>query len=541
MIDIFKTDPFEHQLNYLVKHGGDREHAIWWEQGTGKSKAVIDNAAGLYLNGEIDGLLLVAPSGLHRNFITREIPRHLLDEVAEHSRSMFYRTDKAETKWHQEECGTFLCVEAGLKVLGMSYDAFMTERGRAMAKEFLTHHRCLFVLDESGRIKNPDAKRTKILLKASQYMRDRHYRRILTGTPVSNAPWDVWSQIKFLRDDFWRPHGLDSMNAMKTAFGEWEKGVRRCHVGEAFTVRGGQRVRRKPYKGIGDLMYGYILDDGVALREFPQQQRDAQDRPRYKNLSHLRRVLQPIRSRVLKEQVLDLPPKVYTSVEFEMSGEQRRCYDSMATLGIAMLGDDSTSASLALTVMLRLQQIACGYLVVDARPDSPEEPEVRPFEPNPRVELLGEIVEDLPHQAIVWARFRHDVDQIMHQMRRLNKSCVRYDGSLSEDECAESENRFHRGDAQFFVATASKGGEGLTLNEAKTVVYYSNSFKLVDRLQSEDRAHRIGQNQSVNYIDLIARDTIDETIVDAMVNKLDIASQVTGDQVKKWISRSRLI
>jgi hypothetical protein len=529
-----KTEQFSHQRKVLDDTWDQPGYAIWWEQGTGKSKALIDNGGKLFAEGAIDGIFVLAPNGLHRNFVTKEIPKHLPDGMAEDAKTMFWRTEKAGTKWHQEAARSFVeDKKCGIKVLTMSFDGIMTDAGRAVAKEFLTTHRCLYGVDESGRIKEPKADRTKRVLASASFA---PFRRVMTGTPIANAPWDAYTQIKFVDDNFWRGHGLDSPEAMRAQFGVWEKGARRVHPAQARWPSGKLKFFKYP-PGFPDSQKSeYVLKDGLALLRFPKQVQDDDGRPQFKNLDRLREILSPIRSRVLKKDVFDLPPKVYTPLEFDLSTKQRAAYDSLEKLGFTKAGERFCSTSLALTVMLRLQQIACGYIVADLEPGD-EDPVVIPIDPNPRLELLSEVVADLDHQAIIWARFTPDIDFIMERLAKMGKTAVRYDGKVGDDERAENEDMFHAGAAQFFVAKASTGGEGLTLNEAKTHIYYSNTFKLIERLQSEDRSHRWGQDTKVNYIDLMARDTVDERIIFALQNKLDVASAVTGDSLKEWIRR----
>jgi SNF2 family DNA or RNA helicase len=184
------------------------------------------------------------------------------------------------------------------------------------------------------------------------------------------------------------------------------------------------------------------------------------------------------------------------------------------------------TAPMAMVRLLRLQQITCGFVPTD-------DDELEEFEgKNPRLDLLEEICDGLGHSAIIWARFRRDIDLIM---QRLGDRAVRYDGSTSDDDRAKAKERFQAGEVQFFVGNPAAAGTGLTLHKAKTVIYASNSFKLTDRLQSEDRAHRIGQDNQVVYIDLIAPGTVDEHIVRALRDKRDIAGILTGDQLKEWM------
>jgi SNF2 family DNA or RNA helicase len=200
--------------------------------------------------------------------------------------------------------------------------------------------------------------------------------------------------------------------------------------------------------------------------------------------------------------------------------------------------------------LLRLQQIACGYLPTD---DESEPLYVIPG-PNRRLQLLCDEVESRQHKTIVWARFQMDITLILEELGRRGISAVRYDGLVSDDARAEAKARFQgerpvfeRGQmvgrvkipaeeqAQVFVGNPAAGATGLTLTAARHVDYYSNSFKLIDRLQSEDRAHRIGQENQVLYTDIIGEDTIDQKIVESLRSKFNVASQITGDRLKEWL------
>lgn len=515
-----KTSQFEHQRTVLDSMWDRPGFALFWEQGTGKTKALIDNAARLFEAGAIDGLFVIAPNVLHRNFIEKELPKHLPDRIDR--LADFYQTSKAGTQRHDARMVKLLHTGPQcLAVLAMSYDSVLTDIGRGVANAFLTKHRCLYGLDESARIKEVDTNRTKMILKSAKFA---PFRRVMSGTPVSNAPWDVWSQIKFCDLDFWKQYGLDDIKAMKTTFGLWETGRRRVNIAEARGKNGG-------------IKYGYIIKDGSAFKEFPMPQRDDSGRKVYKDLGRLKRLIEPIRSRVLKDDVFDLPPKLYTRIDVDLAPDQARAYESMTKLGFAMLDDGGVSTSkLAMNTITKLQQITSGWLPVDPTEEDPEIRRVTHFKKNPKLEALSEIIEDMDVQGLIWARFRADIDLICNLMTAKGKTFARYDGFVDQDERFEGDERFHKGDAQFSIGTPEAGGEGRTLTEAQTVVHYSNNWKLNDRLQAEDRAHRWGQTKSVNYLDLVARYTVDETILETLQSKLDVASAVQGDAFRHWLS-----
>lgn len=478
----YRTPPFGHQRKEFESHWYDESRAVFWEQGCGKSKLQADTMARLYQEGLINGCLVLAPNGVHRNWVVEELPKHLPMSVLERTGMHVYETKKARNKGHREELDA-LWKHDGLIVLAMSYDAIMTDLGKQAAWLILRDRDCLYVADESARIKTPKAKRTIRVVASAKYAK---YRRVLTGTPVANSPFDVYSQLRFLKEDFWKDHGIGSFPGFKTRFGVWEKQVRNN---------------------------GAVYDELIS----------------YRDLDVLKRIVDSVSTRVTKDEVLDLPPQIYTKRYYVLEPEQRRLYDELVDEFMTFLNSgEIVTAPLAIVRLLRLQQICCGYLP----PDGEGQDLVEICPRNPRLSLLKELLEDVPHKAIVWGRFRRDIDLITHH---LGDSAVRYDGSVDSEGRADAIERFQRGDAQFFVANPQVAGEGLTLTAARSVFYYSNSFKLTERLQSEARPHRIGQEYPVNYTDIIAQDTVDGHIVSALASKMDVASRITGDTVREWL------
>lgn len=483
----FKLPPFEHQLA-TWQHSKDlAEYAIFWEQGTGKSKVTIDTACHQYLEGIIDAVLVVAPNGVHRNWIVDEIPIHCPDDVFSESMLHCFQTKKKGTIPHKKACQQIIQYKDGLKWLAISYDALMTKEGKKVVKEYLVSNKVFYVLDEAQRIKTPRAKRSMVVIASAKYAVSR---RVLTGTPIANSPFDIYNIIKFLEEDFWKPHGFSSFVVFKHFFG----------------------IFKKMYNSKTNREFDMLLE--------------------YTNLSRLYEIIKDISSRVTKDEVLDLPPKLYNKRYFELSSKQAALYTQLKEEFMILLGSGETiTAPLAITRLLRLQQVTCGYLPIDDEKGKL----VMIDEKNERLKVLRELIEETPNKTIIWARFTKDIDLIMEMLTELGRKPVRYDGSTGDDDRAKAKIGFQTGDFTDFVANAAAAGEGLTLHAARTVVYYNNSFSLTQRLQSEDRAHRIGQEHPVNYFDLIAQDTVDEYIVSSLREKQSIASLVLGDKFKEWL------
>lgn len=479
-----KTKPFDHQAVELKEHGLDKVRAIHHEQGTGKSWIIMATAEELFAAGEIDALFILAPPGLHTNWTLYELPDHMSIPYT----SIAFQSKKAGTKKHMRACHSILNNDAqSFPILTMSYPGIKTVAGKKLAKQFLTKHRCLYVADESNRIKTPSAKITRTVLASADYA---DYKRTLCGTPITNTPFDIYTQFRFLDKRFWSEtaYGLGSYQCFKTFFGIWVKG----------------------YNSKADREFDHCVG--------------------YKNLEILTELVKSMSSRVLKEDVLDLPAKLYSYAGFEMSPKQWKLYKELEDDFMTCIEGDMVFTPLAITRLLRLQQVANGYL------PSGDENECHLIDDkNPRLAILNEITQDLPHKAIIWARFIKDIDLICDM---LGDKAVRWDGTVNEDRREENKLRFKTESVdkvQFIVATPDSMGEGHTFNEALTTIYYSNSFKMKERHQSEDRNHRAGQENHVNYIDIVADNTKDVDIIVALRKKFDDASTIIDGKLRNWL------
>jgi hypothetical protein len=477
-----KLPPLSHQAKFLSESARRPYYALFWEQGTGKTKALIDNVALLVMIGEVTGAFVLAPNGVHRNWHVEELPKHWPDDAPE-MRSFSWDTTKAGNKSHQEAWSEFLAAP-GVKFLCMSYDGMMTDAGKKASWDFLRSGERVYIGDESQRFKTPNAKRTKTVIKSSVYAK---YRRIASGTPM-DKPFDIYSQMRFLDADHWiRSVGVGSFTAFKSRFANW--------VNQ--TTAGG--------------------------RSFPMC-------VGFKDLEELEASISPASSRVLKEDVLDLPSKTYKRIFHELTTAQRRAYDELREEALTFLDSgELITAEMALVLDLRLSQITSGFLS-----PGPGQKGV-PFDPNPRAAILREVLEDLTRPSIMWGRFVHDVETCREASLAAGRRPVVFDGSRPGDAL----DAFHAGKADDIIANTSSGMiEGHTLNEADTTIYYSNSPKIIARQQSEDRNHRIGQTRGVTYIDLLAERTIDAKKLSDLRNKRELTGTVLGDDremLRSWL------
>lgn len=482
----FKTVPMGHQQAEFDLSCALASRAYWWEPGCGKSKTAIDTAAHLYLAGEVGAMVVMAPNGVHENWAWEEIPVHLPDEVADRSRTFLWRTGKRHNKGYREEFEEFR-KHRGFKCLCLSYDSMMTDDSARIVKNFFEENRCLYVADEADKFKTPGAGVTKRVLASARWA---PYRRVLSGTPVDDSPFDIYTQAKFVDPSAWGEFGISTFGSFKTFFGEWEMR----------TLEGG--------------------------RQFPALLR-------FKNLELMSRKILSLGSRLLKKDVLDLPEKKYERVEFDLSTEQKRMHDELRNDYEAWFGDGTrVTAELAITRMLRMQQLTSGYLPAD------EEESLKAVgDVNPRMLAVSRALERVgPEKAIIWGKYSVDIDSIARLLRERGYDFVTYDGRTPAEDRHAAKERFQKGDAQIFLGKASAAGRGLTLHAAKFAIFYNNTFRLLERRQAEDRCHRAGMNEnSPVYIDLVARGTVDEYIIKVLSRKRDVAAYVMGDDLPEWI------
>jgi len=475
----FKTKPFDHQQTALDAAGSKDSFGFFMEMGTGKSKVLIDNMGQLFLKGKINFALVIAPKGVYRNWVAKEIPQHMSDDVP----LRMIRWVASPNKKQTEEIRSIQKGFAGLTLFVMNVEAFSSAKGQSVGKWMSKHlgKYGLIAIDESTTIKNPKAKRTKALMDIADGF---SYKRLLTGSPITKSPLDIYSQAEFLQ---------------------------RGMLGDSYWAFQGRYAITKQQK--------------MGARSFTQI-------VGYRYLDELTERISSFSYRVLKKECLDLPDKTYTVRYVQLTPEQTKMYNDISRQAMVLLNNgELVSAPAVITQLLRLQQILSGHIKTD-------EGDIEYF-PTKRTDALKEIMSEHNGKAIIWSRFRHDIKSITSM---LNKefgpgSAAAYFGDTPDDERLAIVQNFQDPNhpLKYFVGNPATAGYGLTLTEANLVVYYANDFNLETRIQSEDRAHRIGQKNPVTYIDLISEGTIDERIVESLRNKINIGALVLGEKAREWL------
>tara|TARA_S200002703_G_scaffold27209_2_gene23297 strand:+ start:759 stop:2192 length:1434 start_codon:yes stop_codon:yes gene_type:complete len=473
----FKTKPFAHQLKALEMSWDKKVFAYFMEMGTGKSKVLIDNISMLYDKGKINGALIIAPKGVYKNWYSSEIPTHMPDHI---EREVVLWESSGGKKKELEYKKLFESTD-NLHILVMNVEALSTKKGKMFAWKFLNCHQSLMAIDESTSIKNPGAIRTKTILELGS---DVKYKRILTGSPVTKSPLDLFTQCYFL--DPWL---LDQQSYY------------------AFRVR-----------------YAKMRSINVSGRQ-------VQIVVGYRNLAELSDKIKLFSYRVLKDDCLDLPKKTFMKRIIELTEEQKRLYKQMKQMALAELNGKMVTTATVLSQMMRLHQITCGHF----KSDDGEVQKVK----SKRLDELMDVLEEIEGKAIIWAHYRHDIETIVEEVtqRYGENSIVTYYGDTSSEDRQRAIKLIQDPESptRFLVGTPQTGGYGITLTGASTMIYYSNGYDLEKRQQSEARIDRIGQEKPMTYIDIIAEETIDEKIVDALRRKVNIATEIMGEELKEWI------
>ena len=473
----FKTKPFAHQLKALEMSWDKKVFAYFMEMGTGKSKVLIDNMSILYDKGHINGALIIAPKGVYKNWFDSEIPTHM----PEHIEKTMVLWESSVGKSKEKELDTLFKSSYDLHILIMNVEALSTKKGKQFAEKFLSCHKTLMAIDESTTIKNPGAIRTKTIVELGRNIK---YKRILTGSPVTKSPLDLFTQCYFL-DPWLLDH--QSYYTFKTRYA----------ITKQINVSG----------RMVQIVVGY------------------------RNLPELSEKLKPFSHRVLKDDCLDLPPKTYMKRTIQLSDEQSKVYKQMKEIALATLNGKLVTTHNVITQLMRLHQITCGHFKSD-------DGTTQTLKSN-RLDELMDVLSEMEGKAVIWAHYRYDIEVIVEAIKKEygDKSVVTYYGDTSTDDRQKAIKLIQdpESSVRFIVGTPQTGGYGITLTGASTMIYYSNGYDLEKRQQSEARIDRIGQEKPMTYIDIIAEGTVDEKIVKALRTKIDIASQIMGEDLKDWI------
>lgn len=463
----YHTEPYRHQIVALDALHNQEFFALFMEMGTGKSKVIIDELYACAKANPGYRAFIVAPKTVVRNWI-KEFKKHLRPDITlwiERCRTgekgvqqlLEGHRSKADLKVWLANYERVACLLDGLKI--MKFD--------------------LLVLDESTKIKHRGAQRTKACLNLGP---TAIRRAILTGSPVTNSIFDLWTQFEFLQPG---SLGYMSQSAFKQKFAH----VRRFQNWEKVT-------------GLHNLD---LLKRCVARHSFI----------------------------VTKDQCLDLPPKTFETLTIDMGPQQRQAYEQMVDWFMAEITTETgekgfIEARSVLAKLVRLAQITQGFI------HSSEGQMMDIADGQGKLKAAMDLVDDLPpdRKLLIWCRFRHDVDLLSQELTTRKMKYLMITGRQGDKERETAVETFNAtNDTRVLIGNPSTGGYGIDLlgspeMPCHTVLYYSNDYSLEKRLQSEDRSHRIGQTHPVTYIDLACVGSIDQHIIQKLQAKRALGEEM---------------
>lgn len=484
MEPFYKTAPRPYQQLIVDKTAEMPNLALFLKQGLGKTKIALDTAAKQFLENGVECMVVMSKTAVVENWYFEEIPKHL---------GVQHQTILYSTKTKRNLPPPDRLIPGVLKVILINFGCARTDHGYNYLAKCLELYKCGFVVDESTLIKNPSAQLTKQMIKLAE---KAVYRRIMCGEPAPQGPVDFYSQYKFLDT---RIIGVRTFTAFKQVF---------C-ANDPVWVNG-----RQIFRPTGQFAPGaqQIFEDAVKGYTI----------------------------KLNKEDVLpDLPEKQYIVKKYQLPAEVRKAYDKLRdqffTEMVIKQDTHEMTATLAISRITRLHQMVAGHLVNDLGGIIPVE--------SGKFEVLKEVLDERPEgsKTIIWAHYRHTIDALTVGLSAAySPESTRYVyGGLSSKERQDALSAFKTDPkVRYLVANPATAGWGLTLTEADTCVYYSNSYNWEHRDQSEDRIHRIGQeSDSVTYYDLVAVDTVEEAILDVLQSKADFAKSIMKD-ISRWFGPS---
>ena len=502
----FKTQPFDHQRTALEMAMERDAFGYLMDQGTGKTWTAINDMGYQWRKNRIGTVIVACPNSIKEQW-AEQIAQHMPEDIQTNVGIWVSQPNAEQKRAMQTWVHNFEDDDPGLHFMIVNVEALGMPRCEDFLSEIAQSSACAMIIDESTRIKNRMAKRTKAAMRVRKLCAQA---RIMSGTPVIKSPMDAYAQFAFLD-----PAILGFKNF--------------------WTFRGRYAI-----------MGGYKGKQVVS----------------FKHTDELARSIKTASFRVTKDECLDLPPKMYSRRDVGMSGDQKREYERMRNEFLAMLSvpcepcggtgyiyqpsynetvncptcegtATAVSVTIALTQMLRLQQITSGFIT--------DGPEVLHWftEKPPKIMEVMDIIEDGGDQSFIhWSNFRPEIARLTEELAFRGLPYVEIHGGISEDDRKHARILFQSGDVAHMVANQAAGGIGLDLWQASIANYLSNSFKTEDRIQSEDRCHRIGSeiHDSVSFNDVVVPGTVDVHILRVIRNNRNLSDAIMAGGLKDMIT-----
>lgn len=540
---LYKTLPRQHQEDaflflYSLFMSGKNYGALFMEQGTGKTKVAIDVASNLFKEKKIDAVMLIAPNGIQDQWGDEQIPLHSPIPF-----TTFTWENGGSQRYIREMFSFIKTRQDNIKWFLINVEAFSSDSPMMIFKEFLQMNRTMVIVDEATRIKSPDAKRTQNIIQGLSKLTKlgkrvtgieplSAYRMILTGTPVTTGPYNVWSMFEFLEHDYFKRDFISFKSHFGIQIQEENKTSRKIYYRQISEAEINQvRQYRQKGKSVEDI--SRILRISESSVQYLLNNPSV--RSPYKNLDELKAQIASVAFTVRKKDCLDLPDKVFEHRYVRMTAEQTRTYKELIEQMMSEYKGVELEVVNKLVLIGRLQQITGGFF--PGKTDF-EDGILVPFDTNPKLNALVEDIDELADESmIVVARFTAELKQIYSRLKKEypEKTIGLVYGGVSTGERNFLLNQFKNGELNILVANARTIGVGQNLQRSHATLFYSNSFSFEEREQMEDRTHRDGQDIAPLYKDYIVKGTVDERVLNVLKEKRNLSDYMRSKNIGEFI------
>jgi SNF2 family DNA or RNA helicase len=542
-----KREYYPHQREAIERFRDSSEAALFFEMGTGKSATVLAIVAAQFRAKKLDALLVIAPNDVHRQWAIEQIPEWL--HVPFDIQCLFGRGGAKEAYPFDENPDV-------LQVVCVNIDTFSTPAKWQDIVNWANSRKTFIILDEATVIKNVSAKRTQRVLyefntvvhKGKQILSSKVKsvgRAVLTGTPVTNGPFDLWAIMEFLRPNYFGRNWY----SFQAHFGMFTK----LDVnGRAISIPLNEDTWTA-IKGINSYGEAYAIF-GCSEDTFNTIHAQAAYEGPYKHADELKQLIAPVSMFKQLKECTELPAQLYNQRLIRMSPEQQACYDSMCAELLAEYRGHTATALNKMTAIVRLQQISSGFIFdkdfdikVDGYSDEGdivarlyslvEERDITPDDriqwigaSNPKLDALYRDIDESVKPVIVVTRFSAEAARIFGDLSARMSCCLmtgwKRVGTIEE---------FKDGKYQVMVANGNVLKFGFNLQNSHSIMFYSNTFSLETRLQTEGRIFRLGQTETCLYTDYLNVDSVDEKIVSALKLKRNLLDYIRTAEIEEVV------
>lgn len=527
------NDPYKHQEVALQRYRHSSEIPLFFDHWNWKTRTSLLIAKAKFEQGDIDAVLVIAPNGVHKQWALEEIPKWISDV-------------DTTVQWKKNKPLFF--VEKKLNIVCTNIEQFSTKTRYLDFVNWVNAHRTMIILDEATRIKNPKAIRTqRLLYEFNQVVRRGKTilssepktvaRAILTGTPVTNGPFDVWPMFEFLRPGYFGVNwfGFQNKYGMFHAIQVNGRVIRILINEEAWS-----QIKACTSFEMANALYGVSLGTYDTI-----MQQDHYEGP-FRRVDELRDKMLEIAMFVKIEDCIDMPDRTYNRKLLDMSSEQARVYKELEKYFITMYKDEKVEAKSKLTAYIRLQQIASGFVSSEQLPENevedPPPNKITWFDDLPKMDqLLCDVeetvgsVDNPTGQVIIVCHFSAEAERIFDSLEHAGYHCCLQTGWKK----VGSLEAFKAKKYPILVANIRVISMGFNLQEhCHHMIFYSNTFSLEDRIQVEARIYRAGQKSTCIYLDYVMKDTIDMKVYAALKQKKQLADYIRDTSVQEFLEEA---